>query len=332
MRTDRDPPVTTPRVSLLASTYRSERFLPAWMQCMAAQTIWSQTELVVIANDPQPREDALLDEFARAHRQVKLTRVPREHISASLNRALELSTAPLIAMGNVDDLRTSTSLEAQVEALEANQDALFCYGTFTVTYKFPPEALDSNVVRVPEPGDEEFTRSMLLGPFYAWRRTEDPATKFFDQQLRVGADFDLAIRLALRGSGVKIADNLGFYYNGGTGLSTSGGRQSIERTVLELRYGIYDKIDYSLVPRAAEYVIPAILLPDQTWLPMTEIVAGYEQFLEQRRDRWADRGLRRWASSEGRLQRLATRIRRTATPLLRTALAAYRGAIKSARE
>jgi hypothetical protein len=301
------------------------------MECMASQTIWPETELVVIANDPQPREQALLDGFAHTHHQVKVVAVPREPISASLNRALEISTAPIIGMGNVDDLRTSTSLEAQVSALEANEDAQFCYGTFTVTYEFPPRPGGSRVVRVPETDDEEFTRSMLLGPFYIWRRTRDHATRYFDEQLRVGADFDHAIRLALSSRGVPVEENLGFYYDGGTGLSTGGELQAIERTVLELRYGIYDKIDYTLVPRATEYVIPRILLPDGSWLAMSEVVADYHQFLAGRRARWAARGLRRWAARQGRLRQLTASFARTSKASARASLGAYRAVIESVR-
>jgi hypothetical protein len=73
------------------------------------------------------------------------------------------------------------------------------------------------------------------------------------------------------------------------------------------------------------------MLPDQTWLPMSEVVIDYEQFLEQRRGRWAGRGLRKWASSERLLQRLAAGVVRVATPRLRTLLAAFRRAIKSVR-
>lgn len=275
-----------PRVSLIASTYRSERFLPAWLENMAAQSVWADAELVVVANDPDSAEDALLRDFAEAHDNVRVLTVEREPLYRSWNRAIMASNAPLLAIANVDDLRTPTGLEAQVRALEAGDGALFAYGGYAVSTEFPPDPSAARPVAAVAFEREEFTRSMHLGPFFVWRRRSDPATMYFDEQLRVGADFDLAVRLALHGEGVAVEEPLGFYYDGGTGLSTGGETQSVELAVLVLRYGIYDKVDPYFVAQASEYTIPQILMPAGEWLPMTAVVPGYADFLRERRERW----------------------------------------------
>jgi glycosyltransferase involved in cell wall biosynthesis len=299
-----------PRVSLVASTYRSERFLPAWLDSLEALTLWPNAELVVVANDPQPTERELLETFKGRNPQVKLLVVARETLYRSWNRAIAASSATLLGIANVDDLRTPSSLEQQIKALEADPGALFCYGPFANSNEFPPNEAASTLVPS-QPFDRElFTRGMMLGPFFVWRRSTDPATSFFDEQLRVGGDMDLAIRLAIHGKGVRVDKNLGFYFNEGTGLSTGGDAQPIERTVLELRYGIYDKIDYRFVPQAAEFVIPRILQPDGSWLGLSSVIPDYERFLSDRRQRWADKGLMDWSRSFARSRRPMRRIRR----------------------
>jgi glycosyltransferase involved in cell wall biosynthesis len=287
----------SPRVSLLASTYRSEGFLPTWFESIQSQTLWPETELIIVANDPSPAEDRLLQSFSDRHQQVSVLTVDREPLYRSWNRAVAASSAPLLGIANVDDLRMPKGLETQAESMEANRDALFCYGSYASSTEFPPPALTEAVVEAPEFDTEEFTRSMLLGPFFIWRRSKDSTTRYFDEQLKVGGDFDLAIRLALNGSGIRVAENLGWYYNGGSGLSTGGEAQPVERTVIELRYGIYDKLDFRYVPQAVEYVIPQLLQPGDTWLPVADVVPDYESFLRDRQERWfrpPRPGLSRW--------------------------------------
>jgi hypothetical protein len=274
------------RVSLVASTYRSQRFVPAWLESLEGQTIWPQAELTIIANDPQPEEESALREFACRHAQVQLLTVAREPLYRSWNRGIAATTAPLIALANVDDLRTPSGLEAQVEALEADPGALFAYGPYAVSTQFPPDPATARPVTAVEFEQEEFTRSMHAGPFFVWRRSDDPATRFFDEQLKVGGDMDLAIRLAVRGHALPVSEPLGWYYDGGTGLSTGGDTQPIERTVLELRYGIYDKVEVEWVAQASEYVIPQLLQPDGSWLPLDEVIPSYREWLRDRRERW----------------------------------------------
>ena len=83
-------------------------------------------------------------------------------------------------------------------------------------------------------------------------------TKVFDEQLVSGADFDLAIRMAYNGKGMHIPHNSGYYLNEGMGASTRpNSKQPLERTVIELRYGL-DVIDPQLIPYTKDYDIERI--------------------------------------------------------------------------
>ena len=78
----------------------------------------------------------------------------------------------------------------------------------------------------------------------------------FDEQLLSGADFDFAMKLARSGNGKHIDFNLGFYLNDRSGLSTNeNSLQEIERTVVELRFGL-NPLNKSLIEKAKkEYKI-----------------------------------------------------------------------------
>ncbi len=99
---------------------------------------------------------------------------------------------------------------------------------------------------------------MILGPFFMFRKSILEKTKVFDEQLVSGNDYDLALRLAFNGKGMHIPHNSGYYLNEGLGLSTRpDSKQALERTVIELRYGL-DVIEPRLLPARKEYDIERI--------------------------------------------------------------------------
>jgi len=284
------------RCSILLSTYRSDSFLAEWIRSIRQQTIWPDLEVIIVANEPSTKEKELLSDFARIiPGRIHWETVSRESLYRSWNRAIERSSAPLLAIGNADDLRFPDSLQQQIEAMESHEKALFCYGPFFTSSFFPdlPDPDSTNrLVPVPAYDPVEFTRSMCLGPFLVWRKNASPSTRFFDEQFQSGGDFDFTIRLALHGHGIRMDKPLGCYYNAGLGLST-GSSQPIERTVIELRYGIYDKIDYRWAAKASRYNI-LNLLHQGEWLPVRQFVPDYDHFLDQRYDQWHRKGISRF--------------------------------------
>jgi hypothetical protein len=130
---------------------------------------------------------------------------------------------------------------------------------------------------------------------------------YFDEQLRSGADFDFSIRLAMHGKAEMAKTPLGFYLNEGLGASTRpNSLQPVERTVVELRYGIYDKIDYSYLPPALKYDISHAWYCNRKW-PLSEICPEYDVWMESRREKWFAEGItkycREYKSRDGLLNR-----------------------------
>jgi hypothetical protein len=101
---------------------------------------------------------------------------------------------------------------------------------------------------------------MILGPFFMFRKSLIEKCGYFDEQLRSGADFDFAVRATHHANKIGYSKSiLGYYLDEGKGLSTRGdGLQEVERTVIELRYGILDKVDHKFVERANQYDIKNI--------------------------------------------------------------------------
>jgi len=281
-----------PRVSILLATYRSEDFFSRQLAGLAAQSIWNDADLVIIANDPSTTELTAMEQFhARWPYGVQLIVVGRETLYASWNRGANSARADLLAIANVDDVRTSAGLEAQASCLEESPDAFFCYGPFQVVRRVGDTP--ARMIYPPEFDALEFTRSMHAGPFFVWRRQPEDLNLCFDEQFRSGGDFDFVVRLSRLGRGVRVEETLGTYFDGGVGLSTGSRLQPIERTAIELRYGIYDKLDYDYLPEALEYNI-ANLYWGGVWHPVSACVPDYESWISARRQRWFQEGIRHY--------------------------------------
>jgi cellulose synthase/poly-beta-1,6-N-acetylglucosamine synthase-like glycosyltransferase len=272
---------TTKTITAVASCFRGEKYLPAFLDSCAAQTIAGETEILLVHNDPSDAERRLVTAFAAEHPGL-LTHlvVPREALAVSTNRALASAQGRYVTIWNVDDLRTADSLELCARTLDEHPEIGFTYGDFVLVDKFEETA--GPRVRVPSFDRREFTRSMHLGPFYMWRRSLCEEFGYWDEQLRMGGDFDYAIRLALASDGRKTDGVLGYYLNEGLGLSTSAASlQPVEGAVLALRYGALDKVDLAFYWAARRYRLNDVRLGDR-WIPLRDIAPQKDRYARSR--------------------------------------------------
>jgi glycosyltransferase involved in cell wall biosynthesis len=240
-----------PLVSCISPSFRMERYMKHFLDRLPEQTIFDRLQIVLDHNEPTEQELTWVREFDKKHPGVIKHNIvdPVEPIGTSMNRCINLADGDFVAIWNIDDLRTPDSLEKQVAVLQKNLELNVCHGNFVIVNSFPffkGKLVDHSQYRY---NKKEYTRSMVLGPFFMWRKLLCEKAGKFDEQLRSGADFDLAIRLAIHGN-VGIAHGiLGYYLDEGAGASTRGDMlQPIERTLIEVRYGIYDKVEHHLMP------------------------------------------------------------------------------------
>ena len=103
---------------------------------------------------------------------------------------------------------------------------------------------------------------MCIGPFFMFRKDILEVIGYFDEQFKSGGDYDFALRMSHNGLKIgMIYGILGYYLDEQQGLSTRGDNvQPIERTMVEMRYGLQDKIDKKYVPGVlADYDINTVI-------------------------------------------------------------------------
>ncbi len=285
-----------PLVSTITACFRMQRYLKDWLEALPRQTFFHEMEVVLDHNEPTEEEV----EWVRAFQQQYPGRLKHiivnkvDPMGVSWNRCIREASGELLTIWNVDDLRTPESVEQQADVLLNHSEISIVYGNYRIVNAFKSTAgqLIEHLAIPPS----ELTRSMILGPFFMFRKSLCQIAGYFDEQLLSGADFDLAIRLALHGKAAIAFGELGYYLDEGLGASTRpNSKQPVERTVIELRYGIYDKIDYGYLPHAAMYNIPYICNFGE-WKPVRDFVPEYQAFMEERRNSWFAEGLVKYSN------------------------------------
>jgi len=292
------------KVSILCPCFKGERYLAAFLENMSQQTIFHECEVVLDHNEPSERELKIVADFERRFPDALVHQIVRPvvPVSASINNCIRAASGIYLCIGNVDDHRTPDSLERMCSTLDVNPDAGFTYGDFVIVDGLGKR--EGRFVHCPEFERNQFTRGFFLGPFFMWRADLVSKVGYWDEQLRSGSDFDFVVRLAYSCMGKKTWGNLGFYLNTGEGASRGAKHlprniQPVERTVIELRYGAYDKTEfldgYQYVRQARRYRLDHLLINGE-WQPVERYVPNYRQMMAEREpERLAfERNYRRW--------------------------------------
>jgi GT2 family glycosyltransferase len=238
-------------------------YLPKFLEELEQQTLFPNFEVVLDHNDPEDWEIELVQSYIDKYPEGVIKHIitrPVDPIGVSMNTCIKEASGEYLTIWNVDDLRTPESLESQMKVLDKNPEIGIVNTNFKIVRQFgSKEGAQIDHTIHPE---SEYKRGMILGPFFMFRKSLCDKAGYFDEQMKSGADFDFAVRLAHHSS-VKFSEgNGGYYLNEGKGASTSGDLQPIEKTFVYVRYGIEDKIQnegcHRYMDRAMEYDVDNI--------------------------------------------------------------------------
>lgn len=268
----------TPKVSTITPCFKMKSYLKKFLEELPKQTYFENLEIVLDHNEPDEEEINWVKEFSKKYpnkiKHIIINKV--DPIGVSMNRCIKEATGEFLTIWNVDDLRTENSIELQVNTILKNNVDI-AIGDYIIVRKFGNKK--GKLINIKKYTEKDYLRSMIFGPFFMFKKSLCQKAGYFDEQLKSGADFDFAIRLAFQGKVGKIQNILGYYLNEGKGASTRpDSKQAIERTVIELRYGIFEKIDLSFIPYIIEYSIPNIYFFGETFL-VKDFIPNYEKII-----------------------------------------------------
>ena len=270
------------KISTITSCFKGEKYLESFLRNVSEQTILDKIEIILVHNEPTEKEIRLVKNFQSKYPDIinHIIVKPVEPIGKSMNICIKEAKGEHVTIWNVDDLRTPNSLEVQMKVLDENPEIGLTYGDFIMVDKIGQTT--GKLINLSEFEKRKFIRGMHCGPFPMWRKEINRKIGYFDEQLIQGADFDLMVRIALYCKMKKNQGILGYYLNEKAGLSTrKGSLQPIERTVIELRYGIYDKIDFLYYKKALKYKIYKVFFNNQ-WFPINDFYNKYADLIKDK--------------------------------------------------
>jgi glycosyltransferase involved in cell wall biosynthesis len=279
-----------PKISILTSLYHSERYLSEFLKQVEAQSVFADSELIVVLNEGTKKEQESIQDFAALYPEklILLSVENVEALGASWNRAWQAARAPYLAIWNVDDRRVPDSLERQMKALDSYQDWMICYGDYERVGEY---GLEKGARRkTPSYSKGVFRRSFPQGgAFWLLRRELAELVGQFDEQFTVAPDLDLSVRIAVKGLEMgRVEGLLGYFTDEGVGLSTRDESKlsEIERTAIQLRHGVYDKVREELRGQAANYDIDHIRIKGK-WQPLLRYLPELDEYRRRRKMLWS---------------------------------------------
>lgn len=288
-----------PDLSVITSIFKGEQYLASFLENLRSQTVFPRCEIVLVLNEASAQEIKIVKAFSSEHNsQVQVITVEKvETLGASWNRGWQTARAPYLAIWNVDDRRSPDSLDRQLSALEQKPEWMLSYGDYVAV---PAHGERGAIRETPKYSIGHFRRSFAQGgAFWVLRRSVFDQVGPFDEQFQVAADMDLSFRVAEAGMQMgKVEDILGYFLDAGQGLSTRDGarRSAIERTAIQLRYGVFDKIKPEFFDEAKQYRLNAIQV-DKKWQLLSTYLPKIENNLRARKPLWSLGRLRTWTRS-----------------------------------
>lgn len=214
-----------PRVSLIASVYNGDEFIDGFLQDIVGQTIFPESELIVINANSPGYEEAVIKDYMEKYENiiyVKLSYDPG--VYGVWNMGIRLANAPLVSNANLDDRRNPESLKTHVEYLEMFPDIDLVYSNYYITEKpniFYKENLACMYSDPPHfsPSAMNFC---LPGPQPVWRKSLHEKYGYFNESFLYLGDHEMWNRAVRLGAYfAKLPGLSGVYYNNPQGLSTS---------------------------------------------------------------------------------------------------------------
>jgi len=271
----------SPTITVLTSLYHCEKYLDGYFYHLSQISNMEDVEILLLHNEPSESELHVIRKYApKFSEYVRYIVIEeRESLYSTLNRGVALARGKYIAMWNVDDIRLPDSLECEARTLDKHPEAALTYGDVAVVYEYGKT--EGKFCYQPEYEEmpKEFLRSYFGVCFPMWQKSIHERVGYFDEQMVSGGDFDFWVRVVRNYSLRKTKGLLGYYLNEHRGLSTSGWRQPVERTVIELRYGQFDKIDFIYLPKAIRNYNLTRIYGDGKTFPINQFFPDYRKFI-----------------------------------------------------
>lgn len=208
----------TPIVSLIIPVYNAQQYLPACLDAVAAQTVFAQTQVLLIDDGSTDDSPQLCDAFAAQHANVQVQHRQNAGVSAARNAGIDAAEGTYIAFADADDQMEPELLERMCAAVEQTgaQLAMCAY------VSDPPQGLERTAY--PFAQDVAFPIGVVTEFMLEYESCNTLWNKLFVRRIieasalrmtvgkRVGEDREFILRYIAHCSQAVYIDYTGYFY------------------------------------------------------------------------------------------------------------------------
>jgi len=206
-------------VSIIISTYNSEKFFVGRIDDLIAQSIFSESEILVVDSGSKQNEAKLIQPYLLKYKNIKYIRTEqRETIYMAWNRAIKLATGKYITNANTDDRLRNDALEVMVSYLEKYTDVDIVYADqFVTSIENSNYDISKRMKSTCRPKFRtiKLLERCIMGSQPMWRsKIHTHQNIWYDQTLEIAGDYDFECNALLKSKALLIPEVLGVYYLG----------------------------------------------------------------------------------------------------------------------
>lgn len=115
-----------PKISILLPVYNAEKYLPECLDSILGQTFYD-FEIIAINDASTDNSLLILEKYAVKDTRIKIfSNNSNKKLATTLNKGIELATAPLIARMDADDISYPNRLEYQYNFMKTHPEVSVC--------------------------------------------------------------------------------------------------------------------------------------------------------------------------------------------------------------
>jgi glycosyltransferase involved in cell wall biosynthesis len=209
-----------PLVSVIVSTYNSEKFIDGKIKDLIMQTIFDQTEIIFINSGSLQNEEDIIIKYIDKYSNFKYIKTSqRESIYKAWNRGIKLASGEFVTNANTDDRLKNNAFEILSNYLLTNPDIALVYADQYVTsvpnHLFEETKSDPKAIAYRSP-DYNYLYQLDRGLVFSqpmWRAKlhfEDDI--WYDENYEICGDYDFQLKISQKYKMYHFPEFLGTFY------------------------------------------------------------------------------------------------------------------------
>lgn len=261
-------------ISVMMTNYNTEKYLPAAIESVLAQT-FTDFELLIVDDGSTDGSLEIIRSYMEKDERIRLIEIEHGGIVKARNTALDAARYPWVAILDSDDVALPERLEKQVAAIETNPDVV---AWSAYAYRINSEGHVYSTAQTGPLTVDEFQQArnrgefvMLLNNAMIYRTDIARKAGGYNPHFVVASDMELLDRMAAYGSTLTIPEYL-VYYRMHTGSATV----SRKKLSLQRRVGKFLRLrnQYRLMNRSLTW--PEFLELDSNEGLLTRFLTGVD--------------------------------------------------------